>query len=600
MSRKLTREQFIERANAKHGVGRFDYSRVVYINTDTKVEIGCNKCGDWFWQTPYSHGNKGCSCSNCSGKKRLTTDIFIKRATKIHGLGSYDYSYSIYLRSKSKVKIKCNSCNITFEQLPCEHLKGKGCRKCSAKKRGEKRKFTTEIFIKKAIQKHGGKKYGYEFVQYENSHSYVKIKCNKCNLIFKQKACEHLQGKGCAGCAGRKKLTTQEFIERAQKINGIKKFDYTKVKYVTSKDEVKIKCNTCNSFFLQRASTHLKGGGCGNCLVKEPWSRIKPTTITFIYKAKKKHGALKFNYELVNYVDSKCKVTIICNKCSSSFNTTPNNHLKGYGCPICAKTKKLTTKEFIKRAINKHGENKYDYSRVEYINSHVKVEVKCNQCNQYFKQSAGAHLSGQGCKTCSYERLNRFKFSNTLDFIKKAIKVHGRTNFNYSKVVYVKSNIKVKIKCNDCEKYFHQSPSGHLSGNGCPNCKSSKGERKIFNYLDSIIFFETQKTFPRLKLKNRLKCDFYIPSLKLIIEYDGEQHYRVVESWGGKKAFQETQKRDAIKNKFAKDNGYHLLRIPYTQFNNIESILESKLKELGWNPNNKNLIGKQLSLFEAA
>lgn len=120
---------------------------------------------------------------------------------------------------------------------------------------------------------------------------------------------------------------------------------------------------------------------------------------------------------------------------------------------------------------------------------------------------------------------------------------------------------------------------------GCPKCddKSSKGEKRISLYLQNKnIEFESQKRFSDCRYKRTLPFDFYIPSQNIVIEYDGEQHFRPVNLGGisdesAMKAFRLTQKRDAIKNQYCQTNDIQLIRIPYTQFDSIETILNQQL-----------------------
>lgn len=77
--------------------------------------------------------------------------------------------------------------------------------------------------------------------------------------------------------------------------------------------------------------------------------------------------------------------------------------------------------------------------------------------------------------------------------------------------------------------------------------------------------YEIEKTFEGLKYKKLLKYDFYVESLNLLVEYDGEQHFIPIELWGGDKKLKILQLRDSLKNKYAKDNGIDLLRIRFDE-----------------------------------
>lgn len=103
-------------------------------------------------------------------------------------------------------------------------------------------------------------------------------------------------------------------------------------------------------------------------------------------------------------------------------------------------------------------------------------------------------------------------------------------------------------------------------GNGCPNCNTSKGEEQIKRLLESRnIAFIQQHTFPNLKDRRRLKCDFYLPDQNLVIEYHGRQHYEVVHSFGSAKALAENQRRDKIKKDYLQQNNIVLLEISYKE-----------------------------------
>ena len=158
------------------------------------------------------------------------------------------------------------------------------------------------------------------------------------------------------------------------------------------------------------------------------------------------------------------------------------------------------------------------------------------------------------------------------------------------------------------------TPHKHLSGNGCPTCKSSKGERKILIFLEyacleqNIDFF-SQKTFESCKFDKLLRFDVYIVDglilnkydgymRKWVVEYDGRQHIEIVEYWGGLDDFIIRAKCDAIKNKYCEDNEISLIRIPHmvkTQ-EEIDSYLEDKFYNSTFEElveHNKNLEKKQ-------
>lgn len=90
------------------------------------------------------------------------------------------------------------------------------------------------------------------------------------------------------------------------------------------------------------------------------------------------------------------------------------------------------------------------------------------------------------------------------------------------------------------------------------------------------IRYVRQRRFPTCRDVRPLPFDFFIPKLGLLLEYDGQQHFQTVGPWGGDESFKETVRRDCIKNKWAKRNGYRLVRIPYTT-KNIAQLLRAEL-----------------------
>ncbi|MFH0334633.1 PDDEXK family nuclease [Clostridium perfringens] len=124
-------------------------------------------------------------------------------------------------------------------------------------------------------------------------------------------------------------------------------------------------------------------------------------------------------------------------------------------------------------------------------------------------------------------------------------------------------------------------PSSLKRNHGCPICDESKGEKYVRIYLENNnIDFIQEYRFEDCRYKYTLPFDFYIPDNNLIIEFDGIQHYRENNYFRGNNIFKDTQKRDKIKNKYCKDNGINLLRIPYWELESIEDILDEEFERL--------------------
>jgi very-short-patch-repair endonuclease len=391
-------ENFIQKATTIHG-DKYDYSKVKYINAKDKVIIICKVHGE-FLQTAHGHFYGG--CIKCAGKHQYSTEEFVEKATTIHG-DKYDYSKTIYTTTSNKIIIICKI-HGEFLQAPAQHLMGQGCKLCGILKNTSNNKLNSNDFIKKAMTIHGDT-YDYSKVVYVKSNEKIIIIC-KIHGEFLQRPGDHLSGYGCKLCGMLKvsnnlKSNSNDFIKTAIDTHG-DTYDYSKVVYVKSNEKIIIICKI-HGEFLQTPKGHLRNGGCFKCaVVIRNANNVRRSTIEeFITKSKKIHGK-KYDYSNVEYNNSKQQVVILC-KIHGEFLQTPENHLCGYGCKLCGiinTTNKLKTslKEVIENFTSIH-KNKYDYSRVEYINSLTKVIIIC-KIHGEFLQKPCKHLQSQGCPLC--------------------------------------------------------------------------------------------------------------------------------------------------------------------------------------------------------
>lgn len=164
----------------------------------------------------------------------------------------------------------------------------------------------------------------------------------------------------------------------------------------------------------------------------------------------------------------------------------------------------------------------------------------------------------------------------TEDFINRANLVHNY-KYIYSLVEYKNMNEPVIIIC-PIHGEFSQVALNHLQGNGCSICNSSKGELIIKKYLDKYkINYIQQYCFNDCKYIRLLPFDFYLPDYNICIEYDGEQHFKAIDYFGGEENFVKVRNHDGIKTNFCKQNDIRLIRIPYYEKGNIENILNKEL-----------------------
>lgn len=269
-------------------------------------------------------------------------------------------------------------------------------------------------------------------------------------------------------------VDTDSFVKQARHKHGDDRYDYAKVTYANSQQNVIIFCTRCQADFLQRPEVHLKGHGCPKCGSERKTAARRETTAGFIAKARTVHGS-DFNYDKVHYVNSRTKVLIICTRCEHEFWQAANSHLRGNGCPNCAPAKtadglRHTTADFIAKAREVHGPTRYDYKAVEYVSSTTKVTIGCNECGTTFRLAASSHTQGRGCKRCTKEQAHDHQRLTLDQFIEKAVAKHGPTAYDYSAVAYRNNWTKVSITCTTCSTTFLQRPSCHMSGDGCLAC----------------------------------------------------------------------------------------------------------------------------------
>lgn len=274
---------------------------------------------------------------------------------------------------------------------------------------------------------------------------------------------------------------------------------------------------------------------------------------------------------LSEYNGDKKYITVRCKIHDYIFNTKPNWLKHGQGCQKCYNDRRgnslrKTTQSFIEDAKKIHG-GKYDYSKVEYKGNKIKVCIICPEHGEFW-QAPNKHLSSkEGCPKCSniFNGLKKRLCVN--EFVSRAKKVHG-DKYDYSKVEYINCATKVCIICPQHGEFW-QTPNCHLNGHGCPTCNESHLEKAMKNILlENNIEFEQQKKFEWL---GRQTLDFYLPKYNIAIECQGEQHFKVVEHFGGEKEFQKLLRRDKIKKQKCDTNNLKLFYV-------VDDINKIKLK----------------------
>lgn len=199
----MTLNEFVLRANETHR-HRFDYSKSVYTNTSTKVEILCFIHGSFF-QTPADHLYRGHACPGCKFDKNANTrrerarNTFVDKAIKVHGT-KYDYSLVNYKKATSYVNIICPEHGM-FKRTPNVFLNGTGCRACGYERLSTLKTKPLSLLVQQFVKVHGTK-YDYSKVIYTGDKNKIEIICPEHGILT-QTPNSHLRGNGCLKCSSR-------------------------------------------------------------------------------------------------------------------------------------------------------------------------------------------------------------------------------------------------------------------------------------------------------------------------------------------------------------------------------------------------------------
>jgi hypothetical protein len=303
----------------------------------------------------------------------------------------------------------------------------------------------------------------------------------------------------------------------------------------------------------------------------------RKTHVQFVKEIEDIYGENIYTF-LGEYVNTTTKILTKHNECDYEWDVYPRNLLTGQSkCPNCSGRIKCNTESFKKKVYDIVGDEYEVLS--DYRNALIQVKFKHIVCDYIWNMTPAQFTArGQRCPRCQ----NRERYTD--DEFKR--KVEEVTNAEY-KVLdsYINNYTFLKFIHTNCDTVFESAPINFMYSNSrCPNCKDSmsNGERKIFNHLtEKQLVFKKEYTFPDCSYINLLRFDFALfhdDNVTLLIEFDGEQHYRPIDWFGGEEGFVEGQKRDQIKNQYCIDNNIPLLRIPYWDENNIDCILNDYLK----------------------
>ena len=281
----------------------------------------------------------------------------------------------------------------------------------------------------------------------------------------------------------------------------------------------------------------------------------------------------KFGYELLSkeYIDNQTKLLVRC-PCGHEYEVRYASFQQGRRCKTCRDNKYRTSYEDVKNFIESIG---YELLSDEYKNENKKIKVRCNKGHEY-ETRLSSLKEGCRCKKCITHEIAKNK-KHSYEYIKNYIEDFG---YELLSSEYDCDSEKIILKCPKGHIYNTATFASFRQGNRCPICRESRGEKEVKRTLDKLnVKYEQQYKFEDCKIKLCLPFDFYLFDYNILIEYDGQQHFEIVDFYGGLDKFIDTKIRDTIKNEYCRKNNIRLVRIPYWDFNEIEMILIKELNK---------------------
>lgn len=267
--------------------------------------------------------------------------------------------------------------------------------------------------------------------------------------------------------------------------------------------------------------------------------------------------------------------------CGNIIDMIPNSFIsRNSSCPICSR----------KSSSEKQRKTQKDFEKwlpegvinmETYKGMNKEITFHCFFCDSTYKVKPYNFIDrgGEGtrCSRCS-NRYNR-----NIKEVEDEIRIETNGKYSLVSKKYKNANTPIEVKHHECGKTYMVAMHNFRKGRRCPHCNLSIGEQLVINILQkNEIPYEGQKTFKDLRKINNLSYDFYLPEYNVLVEYQGEQHFKPIKHFGGQKSFEVQKEIDNIKRDYAYDNGYNLIEIPYTlrEQEDISKYLFKKLKEL--------------------
>lgn len=516
------------------------------------------------------------------GRKKTISEITDYLTAQLPNISFLDGQS--YTNSKSLLKFECSH-HGEFTTSWNQVQSGSHCPECGQERLKDKvsnRRTPLSSVLKKIDEVHSGTIRIVNPDKYEKQHSRLTFECD-LEHQWETRVYRVIQGQGCPKCAG-KNITTAEFIETLNNVHSGKLSLSPDQKYKSRKSKLSFKCSIPEHPVFNAAPSNVifNKSGCPECKKDTLKNHFAFTTNEVYALIQEKCGDQIIPLPDQVYDNQNTKWEFKCSEPShpkwiSSIGNVLNSEYK-YGCKQCKGEVSFKSIQAINEAIHLEFNGKVKLLRFE-DESFLKSSTGLFECiihEEVFENSLANLFKSKGCSHCSLEsyKVNRRTEGDTL--ISQVYEVHRDFLTIVDINEYVNTDTKIHFKCHKKRHgVFSSAPHSILSGAGCPVCRMSRGERKILFWLrDNEVDYEYQWRVNKHVGNGQFIFDFYLTHENIVIEYDGRQHFEIVEAWGGKKALAKTIENDKLKDKYAEINGLTMLRIKYTEFENVETILK--------------------------
>ena len=376
-----------------------------------------------------------------------------------------------------------------------------------------------------------GDKLDFSKTNYTNNRTNVIVKCNICNKEFYKSPKSLILGHGCPFCSikdlrNKQKNNYDKFILKSENKFGDKySFPNIESEYHTNKDKITIKCNHCGNVFTKSAQDFLssKDGGCKVCRESKKGTLGKRYSYDDLLKY-----VVYDNISIIKFDGFKTKsdnIQLFCKTHNKYYDKNVSKFLNhNQLCDECLYEKRKLSKEIVIDRLTHVLHNDIQIFEDTFNGFNEDMHFKCNKCGYEFDRKPSVFIHSKLsdlCPNCSKKKQVELKTKTNEEFINEAIKLYGKDKFDFSETNYEQSSKKVKIKCNECNRYFTIEANSFLQGHGCPyhNCNSSIMEKELSEYIRSLGF--KCNTNDRNVLGNGKELDCFIPNKNIAFEFDG-------------------------------------------------------------------------------